>query len=159
MAALDGALPRIDAAPGAAPPANRVADALAARRGAGPRRRGAFEMKRAPRGGACSCPPRRNFGEIRGRPVTARSPLLKFLGRNRAYGAQALEAELAAQDEQFTKLANAMSLTASSLDELYARADADGGAAPHQNMIATLAEIERDFKADAADVPSGTRTR
>mmetsp|Transcript_34767 Transcript_34767/g.106814 ORF Transcript_34767/g.106814 Transcript_34767/m.106814 type:complete len:101 (+) Transcript_34767:246-548(+) len=100
MAALDGALPRIDAAPGAAPPANRVADALAA-----------------------------------------------------------LEAELAAQDEQFTKLANAMSLTASSLDELYARADADGGAAPHQNMIATLAEIERDFKADAADVPSGTRTR
>ena len=63
----------------------------------------------------------------------------------------ALEAELAAQDEQFQLLASTMKLTAESLDELYADAEKQGDV-DVRRIVETVERVERDFtrSADAA---------
>lgn len=63
----------------------------------------------------------------------------------------ALEAELAAQDEQFQLLASTMKLTAESLDELYAQGEKDGDV-DVRRIVETVERVERDFtrSADAA---------
>ena len=63
----------------------------------------------------------------------------------------ALEAELAAQDEQFQLLASTMKLTAESLDELYADAEKEGDV-DVRRIVETVERVERDFtrSADAA---------
>ena len=63
----------------------------------------------------------------------------------------ALEAELAAQDEQFQLLASTMKLTAESLDELYAEAEKEGDV-DVRRIVETVERVEKDFtrSADAA---------
>lgn len=61
----------------------------------------------------------------------------------------ALEAELAAQDEQFQLLAKTMKLTGESLDALYA--EAEGGDVSHTagRIVETVERVERDFQTGA----------
>ena len=63
----------------------------------------------------------------------------------------ALEAELAAQDEQFQLLASTMKLTAESLDELYSEAEKQGDV-DVRRIVETVERVEKDFtrSADAA---------
>ena len=58
---------------------------------------------------------------------------------------EALEAELAAQDEKFASLAKTMALTADSLSELYA---ADGDAPVPADVIESLRNVEIDLQRD-----------
>lgn len=62
----------------------------------------------------------------------------------------ALEAELAAQDEQFQLLAKTMKLTGESLDALYA--DAEAGDVSHTagRIVETVERVQRDFQTGAA---------
>ena len=67
----------------------------------------------------------------------------------------ALEAELAAQDEQFQLLASTMKLTAESLDELYAEAEKEGDV-DVRRIVETVERVEKDFTR-SADAAKGAR--